>query len=65
MRRLVFLLGLQKLVHSYVLYAAGITGSCADVYGKVSAPVIDTHEADIVRIVGLSGGAVFSSIWAK
>ena len=55
------------LIHSNILYAAGVSGFDSIyrviVYGKVS--VRDTHKADIVRIVGLSGGAVISSIWAK
>ena len=53
------------LVHSNSLYTAGVLGFVvvAIVYGKVS--VRDTHKADIVRLSGLSGGAVFSSIWAK
>ena len=58
------------LIHSNILYAAGVPGYVSFrrviVYGKVSAlSGPDTHETDIVPITGLSGGAVISSIWAK
>ena len=58
------------LIHSNILYAAGVSGYVSFrrviVYGKVSAlSGPDTHETDIVRIIGLTAGAVISSIWAK
>ena len=56
-----------RLIHSNILYTAGVLGyvsvSRVIVYGKVS--VRDTHEADIVRFVALTGGAVITRIRAK
>ena len=51
------------LIHSNILYTAGVSGFVASVYGKVF--VFKTYEADIVRIVALTVGAVITRIWAK
>ena len=50
--------GFTMLIHSNILYAAGVLGCVASVYGKVF--VIKTYEADIVRLVALTGEAVIS-----
>ena len=46
------------LIHSNILYTAGVLGCVANVYGKVF--VITTYEADIASFVALTGGAVIS-----
>ena len=46
------------LIHSNILYTAGVLGCVASVYGKVF--VFKTYEADIFRVVALTGGAVIS-----
>ena len=46
------------LIHSNILYTAGVLGCVASVYGKVF--VFKTYEADIVRLLALTGGAVIS-----
>ena len=51
--------GFTMLIHSNILYAAGVLGCVASVYGKVSATT-KTYEADIVRLVALTSGAVIS-----
>lgn len=53
----------KMLIHSNILYTTGIPGFCPGVYGEVT--VRDTHKADIVRITGLSVGAVITRIRAK
>ena len=52
--------GFTMLIHSNILYTAGVLGcvAAASVYGKVF--VFKTYEADIVRLVALTGGAVIS-----
>lgn len=55
--------GFTMLIHSNILYTAGVLGLCCDVHGEVS--VRDTHKADIVRLSGLSVGAVITRIRAK
>ena len=55
--------GFTMLIHSNILYTTGIPGFCPGVYGEVT--VRDTHKADIVRITGLSVGAVITRIRAK
>ena len=55
--------GFTMLIHSNILYTAGVSGSWADVHGEVSGR--DTHKADIVRLSGLSVGAVITRIRAK
>ena len=55
--------GFTMLIHSNILYTAGVSGFVASVYGKVF--VFKTYEADIFRIVALSVGAVITRIRAK
>ena len=50
--------GFTMLIHSNILYTAGVLGCVASVYGKVF--VFKTYEADIVRLLALTGGAVIS-----
>ena len=50
--------GFTMLIHSNILYTAGVSGFVASVYGKVF--VFKTYEADIVRLLALTGGAVIS-----
>ena len=55
-----FFFGFTMLIHSNILYTAGVLGcgAAASVYGKVF--VFKTYEADIVRLLALTGGAVIS-----
>ena len=57
--------GFTMLIHSNILYTAGVFGcvAAASVYGKVF--VFKAYEADIFRIVALSVGAVITRIRAK